>query len=91
MTGRVESAGVEERTVGALSWGVVSLYVMAAGGFGWLVSVMLMYIMEQLSKIYTDLWVGWWSVDRCRAAPHLCATVLLSSMCMLFSSEKDEK
>lgn len=50
--------------MGALSWGVVSLYVMAAGGFLWLSSVMAMFIMEQLSKITADRWVGWWADNR---------------------------
>lgn len=57
------SAGVEERTTGALSWGVVSLYVMAGGGLLWFSMVMLFYILEQTGKIMTDRWVGWWSDD----------------------------
>lgn len=70
------SAGVEERTVGALSWGVVSLYVMAAGGMMWLVGVMSLYIMEQASKILTDRWIGWWAVDEC-ALTLLCKFLVI--------------
>ena len=86
----VGSAGVEERTMGALSWGVVSLYVMAAGGFLWLGSVMAMYIMEQMSKILTDRWVGWWAEDRCPAlltsALQSCCPrrILSAARCFLF-------
>jgi hypothetical protein len=58
-------AGVEERTTGALSWGVVSLYIMAAGGMLWLTLVVLLNIGEQSGQIMSDAWVGWWSVNRC--------------------------
>lgn len=57
-------AGVEERSVGAISFAVISLFITAAGGIVWVFAVLFLYILEQSSKVMTDAWVGFWSEDR---------------------------
>lgn len=58
---------MEERATGALGWGVVRLYVLAAGGGLWCICAVALYIGEEAGKVMSDTWVGWWSSDRCEA------------------------
>jgi hypothetical protein len=55
--------GVEDRSSGALSTGVISLYSGAAGGFLWLAVVIVLFVLEQSSKIFSDTWPGLWTND----------------------------
>jgi hypothetical protein len=58
------SSGVEERTVGSLSFGVIGLFLAATGGVIWIIAIIFFYGLEQAAKIMADAWVGFWSEDR---------------------------
>jgi hypothetical protein len=57
-------AGFEERAQGAVSWRVVGIYTLAAGGISWGVALIIMYIFENGSKAVIDTWAGWWAAKQ---------------------------
>lgn len=55
--------GVEAREQGSISGKVIGTYLNAAGGWKLLGALVLLYTLEQGSRVYTDMWVGIWFSD----------------------------
>ena len=63
-TGTTGIIAEEERIVGAVQWNIYKSYIDAAGGAKYILPVVFAALVNQLSRLATDLWLSWWTENK---------------------------
>lgn len=54
----------EDRVIGAVEWVTYKSYFNAAGGMPYILMLVFSAILSQLSQLFTNLWLSWWTENR---------------------------
>ena len=54
----------EDRVIGAVEWTTYKSYFKAAGGIPYIFMIVAAAILSQLSQLFTNLWLSWWTENR---------------------------
>lgn len=52
---------LQERDVGSVRWSVVMFYLLSCTGFLGIVALLILFIMVEVSRVFSDYWLAEWS------------------------------